>query len=286
MHLIHCRQLNRKAIRILLHHDPELSNLYSLNASKLKSLLYIDSKKATAILQELHSVPLPKLIELYKSRNISMVSFADREYPTLLKEIHDPPLLLFAIGDTKLLHQHALAVVGARHANDYARRALDILLPPLIEHKLVIVSGLAKGTDTLAHKWAMEKGGKTIAVLGGGFFHIYPSENRKLAEHFQKEHLLISEYPPVWRPEKWHFPMRNRIISGLSKGTLIIQAKERSGSLITADYALEQGKEVFAVPGHIDEPLCTGTNDLIQQGAKLVFRGEDILNELYLEKIH
>ena len=180
------------------------------------------------------------------------------------------------------LKREAIAIVGARGADGYSQAALNLLLPPLITNDIVIVSGLAKGADTMAHKRTIEFGGKTIAVLGGGFFHLYPSENRGLAEKIKHEHLLISEYPPIWKPEKWHFPMRNRIISGLAKGTVVIQAKKRSGSLITADFALDASREVFALPGQIDNPLSEGTNHLIQQGAKLISSGQDILEELFL----
>ena len=209
-----------------------------------------------------------------------MITILDREYPPLLKEIHDPPAVLFAMGNLSLLQKPALAIVGARDADEYALRALDRILPALINGEIVIISGLAKGTDTMAHSRAIAHGGDTIAVIGGGFFHIYPSENKRLAERIAREHLLLSEYPPVRRPEKWHFPMRNRIISGLSWGTLVVQAKERSGSLITADFALEEGREVFAFPGPVDSVLSEGTNRLIQQGAKLVANSTDIMDEM------
>ena len=176
-----------------------------------------------------------------------------------MREIHNFPLVLFTIGDKTLLSKQAIAIVGARGADGYSQAALNLLLPPLITNDIVIVSGLAKGADTMAHTRTIEFGGKTIAVLGGGFFHLYPSENRGLAEKMKHEHLLISEYPPTWKPEKWHFPMRNRIISGLAKGTVVIQAKKRSGSLITADFALDANREVFALPGQIDNPLSEGT---------------------------
>nr|WP_249315267.1 DNA-processing protein DprA [Bacillus sp. FJAT-49711] len=232
---------------------------------------------------EFLSINVHKLIKLYNSKNISYITFNDPEYPKALKEIHDPPLILFLMGDKSLLSKHAIAVVGARAANHYARTALDFILPELIRNHIVIISGLAKGTDTYAHEKTIEYGGETIAVLGGGFFHLYPSENKALAAKIVKNHLLLSEYPPIIKPEKWHFPMRNRIISGLSKGTVVVQAKKRSGSLITADMALEAGREVFALPGPIDDSLSEGTNHLIQQGAKLIVSGQDILEELFLD---
>ncbi|MFD1705869.1 DNA-processing protein DprA [Siminovitchia sediminis] len=219
---------------------------------------------------------------VYDANSISVITFQDEEYPEILREIHDPPLILYTVGNKDLLQKPAIAIVGARTADDYANTAISLLLPPLIEQQLVIISGLAKGADTIAHEQTICMDGKTIGVLAGGFFHLYPPENKVLAEQMKKNHLILSEYPPIWKPQKWHFPMRNRIISGLAQGTVIIQAKEKSGSLITADFALEEGREVFAVPGPISSPLSAGTNRLIQQGAKLVTSGHDILEELYI----
>lgn len=146
----------------------------------------------------------------------------------------------------------------------------------------VIFSGLAKGVDTYAHESAIKHGGRTVAVIAGGFEHIYPKENKKLAWKLMSEQLIISEYPPGTRAEKWYFPLRNRIISGLSKGTLVIEAKSRSGSFITAEFALNEGREVFAVPGSILSPAFAGTNNLIQMGAKLVKEPKDIIEEIFL----
>lgn len=233
--------------------------------------------------REFHAIHIKKLLKLYAKENIDILPYNHDDYPALLREIHDPPLVLFSRGDRSLLSKKAIAIVGARDANRYANDAIELLLPPLIDKGIVIVSGLAKGTDTIAHERTIANGGNTIAVLGGGFFHIYPRENRQLADEMKQSHLLLSEYPPIWRPEKWHFPMRNRIISGLTLGTVVIQAKSRSGSLITADQALETGREVFALPGHINQPLSAGTNHLIQQGAKLVTNGQDILEEIILD---
>ncbi|RST75599.1 DNA-protecting protein DprA [Siminovitchia acidinfaciens] len=232
---------------------------------------------------DFQKVDVKRILEKYRANDISIVTIYDNEYPEMLKEIYDPPLALFTLGEKSLLKRNSIAIVGARTADVYAKQAIESLLGPLLERDMVIVSGLAKGTDTFAHRLTIQLGGKTIAVLGGGFFHLYPPENKQLAEQIKKGHLLVSEYPPIWRPQKWYFPMRNRIISGLAKGTVIVQAKVRSGSLITADYALEEGREVFAVPGPIGAPLSEGTNKLIQQGAKLVTSGNDILEELYMD---
>jgi DNA processing protein len=220
-------------------------------------------------------------IRQYENNGIKTITILDEDYPGLLKEIYQPPWVLFVKGDLSLLgKQHKLAVVGSREATQYGRNAIRIMFPPLVEKGLVIVSGLANGIDTLAHEYAMKNGGATIAVIAGGFNHIYPKENVELAIEMMKTQLVISEYPPDTKPVRWQFPARNRIISGMSNGTFIIEAKRKSGSLITASYALNEGREVFSLPGSIFNPHSQGTNDLIQQGAKLVMRSEDILEEL------
>lgn len=279
-HLVHCKSLSPTSLQKILKHDPTLSDLYHQSYQNLQQRMQLNTTKMKKFIQEFESVDIDELHRLYKSHNIFYMTYQDPHYPPLLKEIYNPPFILFMMGHSALLSMHSIACVGARDADKYGYQALEQLLPPLIDVHFAIVSGLAKGIDTFAHKRTIEFGGKTIAVIGGGFFHLYPEENRDLAAQIVKDHLLLSEYPPIWKPEKWHFPMRNRIISGLSKGTIVIQAKRRSGSLITADFALEEGREVFAVPGPIHHPLSEGTNHLIQQGAKLVTSGQDILDEL------
>jgi DNA processing protein len=217
----------------------------------------------------------------YAEKGIQVITYFDDNYPKMLKEIYQPPWCLFTKGNVNLLtNSRKLAFVGAREATLYGKNAIIHLLPPLLEKKMIIVSGLAKGIDSLAHQCTIDYGGQTIGVIAGGFNHIYPKENRLLAEKICNDHLLISEYPPETKPLKWHFPARNRIISGLCEGTIIIEAKRKSGSLITANYAIQEGREVFAVPGSIFSPYSEGTNELIGQGAKLVMSGEDVLVEL------
>ncbi|MCJ7839628.1 DNA-processing protein DprA [Lederbergia sp. NSJ-179] len=280
-HLVHSSFLSHQSIYKLLQVDPTLTHLYTMPPTKLQKIFRFDDKKMNRFSKEFESIQPEKLFRLYQSRNIHFITILDPEYPPLLKEIHDPPFVLFLQGNSSLFHGRLLAIVGARDSDHFGKNSLRLLMPDLIQEKLTIVSGLAKGADTFAHEQAIEFGGKTIGVLGGGFFHLYPRENRKLAEFMAREHLLVSEYPPIKKPEKWHFPMRNRIIAGLSLGTLVIQAKKRSGSLITADMALDAGREVYAIPGPIHHKLSEGTNHLIQQGAKLVSSSTDILEELY-----
>lgn len=215
-------------------------------------------------------------------RNIQWVDFLSEKYPEALSHIYDPPLGLFVMGNTALLNQRSLAVVGSRKATAYGKNVLKKILPDLIQEDWVIVSGLARGIDTYAHHICLEESGKTIAVLANGLDKIYPRENSRLQLEIAGSQCLVSEYPLKTVPLKRHFPMRNRIISGLSRGTVVVEAKERSGSLITAQLALQEGREIFAVPGHIFSENSEGTNALIKQGAVSVLSSQDILDELVL----
>lgn len=205
------------------------------------------------------------------------------DYPRLLAEIADPPPLLFLRGDPAALHRDLIAVVGSRNPSPSGNRAATQLARDLAAAGLGIVSGLALGIDAACHRGALAADGITVAVLGNGADHIYPRQHQSLAEDIlEHDGALVSEFPPGVGPRAENFPRRNRIISGLTLGTLVIEAAPRSGSLITARLALEQNREVFAVPGSIYNPLALGCNGLIQQGAKLVQRAEDVLEELAL----
>ncbi|MBT2756028.1 DNA-processing protein DprA [Mesobacillus foraminis] len=281
IHLVHCKHISWKTIAAFLKEDPELSFVSSSHPRSNSSAATTHSSTIPDSI--LKNIPIDNLLERYQHDEVTIISFFDREYPAILKSIYQPPWVLFAKGDTSLLEAaFPLAVVGSREASLYGKQVIDFLFPELIKHGAVVFSGLAKGIDTLAHLSAINHHGRTVAVIAGGFEHIYPKQNKELAEKLMREHLIISEYPPGTRPEKWHFPFRNRIISGLSKGTLVIEAKRRSGSFITADFALNEGREVFAVPGSILSPSHTGTNDLIQMGAKLVKEPKDIIEEIFL----
>ena len=206
---------------------------------------------------------------------------ADKNYPENLKKIDNPPLKLFVRGKIKTIDRKALAVVGSRKMSYYGKKVTQKLVADLIKEKITIVSGLARGIDTIAHQTALKMGGRTIAVLAGGLDKIYPPENKDLAEKIIKGHgAVVSEFPLGQSAVAENFPIRNRIISGLSLGTLVIEGAAKSGSLITARYAAEQGREVFAVPGPIDAIGSQAPLFLIKQGAKLVETLEDILEEL------
>jgi len=208
-----------------------------------------------------------------------IVTLADNDYPALLLEIPDPPPFIYVYGNLPM-HVNNIAIVGSRHATQYGLSTTKHLSRDLVKHGLTIISGMARGIDTAAHEGALAAGGKTVAVLGSGLARIYPRENEKLYHQIAKNGAVISEFPLDAEPEGHHFPLRNRIISGLSLGTVIVEATLRSGSLITARLAAEQNREVFAVPGSIKSFKSTGTHTLIKQGARLVEQSQDIMDEI------
>ncbi len=208
-----------------------------------------------------------------------LLAYSDEAYPPLLREIADPPLFLYVRGDIGAVSQHGLAVVGSRRPSAYGLQVARRLARDLAERGLVIVSGLARGIDSAAHHGALEAKGKTIAIQGRGMGAIYPAENKRLAEKIAESGALISEFPLGKGPTPENFPIRNRIISGMSLGVLVVEASEYSGSLITARLAAEQNREVFAVPGNITTAQSFGPNHLIKQGAKLADQWMDIVEE-------
>ena len=213
-----------------------------------------------------------------------LLVYSSADFPALLRQIPDPPLVLYLRGNVKVLAQHSLAIVGTRRPSAYGSQVAHRLARDLAERQLVIVSGLARGIDSCAHRGALEaQGGKTIAVQGRGMDGIYPTENRKLAEKIVENGALISEFPLGTGPTPENFPIRNRIISGLSLGVMVVEAAEYSGSLITARLALDQNREVYAVPGNITSAQSFGPNQLIKQGAKLVDQWVDVIEEFPAE---
>lgn len=204
---------------------------------------------------------------------------AQKEYPQKLNKIYAPPSKLYVFGDEAILNKPSIAIIGCRQASEYGKRIAFKFAYELAQKGIIIISGLAKGIDTYAHLGAVKAQGKTVAVLGSGFAHIYPEENKNLCKEIIKTGgAIITEYEKEMKPLKMNFPIRNRIISGLSNGVLVVEAKQRSGTLITVDYALEQGKDVFVIPGNITNQNSFGTNELIKQGAIPVTNVEDILH--------
>jgi DNA processing protein len=209
-----------------------------------------------------------------------LITFAREDYPPLLKQIPDPPLVLYVRGSLKVLAEHAVAIVGTRKPTAYGSQVAHRLARDLAERGLVIVSGLARGIDSCAHRGALEANGRTVAVQGRGMDAIYPAENRRLAEKILEKGAILSEFPLGTGPTPENFPIRNRIISGLALGVVVVEAAEYSGSLITARLAVDQNREVFAVPGNITTAQSFGPNHLIKQGAKLVTDWVDVIEEL------
>lgn len=213
---------------------------------------------------------------------IRALTLEDEAYPAPLREIADPPPVLYLQGELTPADQWSVAVVGTRRATVYGRQVVERLVGELARAGVTIVSGLARGIDAVAHRTALEAGGRTVAVLGNGVDQVYPPEHARLAAQIRTQGALVSEFPPGVPPDAANFPRRNRIISGLTVGTLVVEAGQSSGALITADFAAEQGRDVYAVPGSIFSPASQGTHQLLRDGAKLIVEARDILEELNL----
>jgi DNA processing protein len=224
--------------------------------------------------------PLAQELELIQQHQCHIVTINDDAYPPLLKQIHDPPALLYIIGEFPLQNAPSIAIVGSRSPTEYGKTISHQLSHQLAERGITVVSGFARGIDTCVHRGALEAGGRTVAVFGCGLSIIYPETNRALAGEIIKSGALISEFPMTMPPRGNNFPRRNRVISGLTLGTLVVEASDRSGSLITARHAAEQGREVFAVPGQIFSNVSRGTHSLINQGATLINSVDDLLDAL------
>lgn len=268
--------ITRSMLRKYIKWDPNLHKIFQLNTSEIGDLFNIPTKKALLIYQCIQQINPTKINHPPKS----ILTIYDSDYPTHLKMIPDPPLVLYMSGDVQLLHQQpSISVIGTRKPSYEAFGKLEHIITPLIKQNWVIVSGFAYGIDSMAHRLTLQHHGKTIAVLGGGFNFLYPKENIHLFKDISQLGLVVTEYPPNVPPKRYHFPERNRIISGISNATLVVEATERSGTLITVDQALEQGREVYAIPG---SPLITqtiGCHKLIQDGAKLVMHANDITED-------
>ncbi|MFJ7730451.1 DNA-processing protein DprA [Lysinibacillus sp. NPDC097231] len=259
------------------------SNFEEAPPYEIANALQITLQRAMQISQSFRQIATFPFEEAYERSNIFPIPFYHPFYPGQLFDISSPPTVLYVKGRYSLLTiEKQVAIIGSRKATTYTKTAMDIIVPPLVKHGYTVVSGLARGADTMAHETTIRVGGHTIAVLGHGFNYIYPKENQVLAEKMAEHQLLVTEYPPYMKPEKWHFPMRNRIISGLSQALVVTEAALRSGTLITTECALEQGKDVFVVPGPIDAEQSKGTNKLLLEGAIPVCDGHEIVQTLAL----
>ena len=251
--------------------------------SSLKDLMRVE-RVSEKVAREIKKFEVEKHVErewhFIDKLGLEVLSLDCPGYPPLLKAIYDPPPVLYFKGKNLDEYPVPLAVVGTRMPTNYGKIVTDALCNRLSSMGICIVSGLARGIDTLAHKSALEAGGDTIAVFGCGLSHIYPPENRQLRDKIAGQGTIVSEFPVTMRPDRNNFPARNRVISGLSHGTVVIEAGEKSGALITAEFALEQGREIFAVPGNINSPNSKGTNRLLKTGAILVEGPDSIVQEL------
>jgi DNA processing protein len=263
----------------LLNHFGSAETVWEANEADFQNVPSISQKEVSAILTSRQTYSFAEQEQFLKRHSIRLLDRNDPEYPPLLLQIFDPPHLLYIQGELLPEDEHALAVVGSRHPTNYGSLVTNKLTSELAVAGITIVSGLAKGIDALAHEAALQANGRTIAVLAGGLLNLYPSENKPLARRIVQQGALLSEFHPLAPAHPGMFPVRNRIISGISRAVLIMEAARKSGSLITADQAIEQSRDVFAVPGPITSPLSQGTNDLIRQGARLVTGMEDIWEE-------
>ncbi|HEO3015691.1 TPA: DNA-protecting protein DprA [Streptococcus agalactiae] len=249
----------------------------SLTSLSVRNMAVVSKcKNPTFFIENYKQLDLKKLRQEFKK--FPVLSILDSNYPLELKEIYNPPVLLFYQGNIELLSKPKLAVVGARQASQIGCQSVKKIIKET-NNQFVIVSGLARGIDTAAHVSALKNGGSSIAVIGSGLDVYYPTENKKLQEYMSYNHLVLSEYFTGEQPLKFHFPERNRIIAGLCQGIVVAEVKMRSGSLITCERALEEGREVFAIPGNIIDGKSDGCHHLIQEGAKCIISGKDILSE-------
>jgi len=274
--------LGPKRCRQLVEYFGSPKKVLSASSKSLLRVPEIGEKMVSSIIQERERIDVDEDLKTIDRLGIHLISFQDDKYPQNLLHTFNPPSLLYIRGSLKEEDKDAVAMVGTRRATIYGKMMVRKLARDLAKEGLTIVSGMARGVDTAAHLGALEAGGRTIAVLGCGVDVVYPLENRRLMAEIIESGAVISEFPLRTSPEGVNFPRRNRIISGLSKGVVVVEAPLRSGALITADFALEEGREVFAVPGNINSPYSQGTNRLIKQGAKLVEDAQDILEELDL----
>lgn len=243
----------------------------------------INERAASSLESVRRELDVNTLVDVLRSDGIGIVTIDDDDYPLLLRQIHLPPPVLFVRGSFADDDTDAVAVVGTRQISPYGRAMADEVATGLAQAGVAVVSGLAVGVDGVAHQAALEAGGRTIAVMGSGLRNIYPREHRRLAERIAEHGAVISDYPPDTKPDARNFPARNRLISGLSRGVVVIEAPEKSGALITVDFAADQGRDVFAVPGPVGSK-SDGCNRLIRTGAGLVRSARDVLDDLGIGK--
>lgn len=271
-------------LRALLDYFGDLEAAWQASAHDLRCA-GLDQRSLDNLCQTRRELNLDREVDKLHRARVQVLTWADDDYPRNLREVYNPPPLLFVRGKIENQDEWAVAVVGTRRASVYGKEAARMIGADLAHAGVTVVSGLALGIDSMAHRACLDAGGRTIAVLGCGVDIIYPPQNASLAAEIVERGALVSEYPLGTRPDARNFPPRNRIISGLSLGTVVVEADLGSGARITADFAAEQGREVFAVPGNLFNRGSRGTNRLIQEGAKMVCSVADILEELNLTMV-
>ncbi|MCY4403358.1 MAG: DNA-processing protein DprA [Candidatus Poribacteria bacterium] len=280
LHLSLIQGIGFKTVQFLIKIFGSAEKVLNATPQELEKIDELSNTARESLIHKKLGCSLERELELIQEYECQIITYYDAAYPSLLKEIDTPPLLLYVRGELKPEDGLSIAIVGSREAKDYGRRVSYQLAHQLVNSGLTVISGFAKGIDTCAHRGALEAGGRTIAVMGNGLSLIYPASNRELVEKVIESGALVSEFPMGMKPRSENFPRRNRIISGLTLGTVVVEASNRSGALITARLATEQGREVFAVPGEIFSELSTGTHRLIDNGAKLISTVDDLLEAL------
>ena len=273
--------IGRARFARLEQHFGQMERAWSASAAELEAA-GLDGRAVKAIVSHRPKISLDDEMEKLERLKVKVLTVGDGAYPRMLKEIYDPPPVLYVRGNLTAEDEWSLAVVGTRRPTYYGREVTEQVVSDLARNRITIVSGLAKGIDAAAHRAALDAGGRTIACFGCGLDSVYPRDHVKLAREIMERGALVSEFPLGATPRRENFPLRNRIMSGLSLGVLVVEAGQGSGALITAGLALEQNREVFAVPGSVLSAMSRGTNKLIQEGAKLVGEANDILEELNL----
>ena len=271
-------------MRTLLAAFGDAQSAWEASSERLQSV-GLGPKVLQTLLQVRAEVDLPQVWQRLQAAQVEVVTWLDDHYPRRLNEIDQPPPVLYLRGDVLPEDDFAVAVVGTRRMSAYGRQVTEELAATLAHNGITVVSGLARGVDAIAHQAAIQAGGRTLAVLGSGLDQIYPPENHRLADQVAAHGAVLSDYPLGTSPDAANFPPRNRIISGLSKAVIVVEAGETSGALITASFAAEQGREVFAVPGSIYAPQCKGTNRLIRDGAHPFINCQDVLEVLNMEMV-
>lgn len=280
IHLNLIQGVGSKTVPFLIETLGSAEAVINASAQELEGINELTPSIRKSLTNKKLGSPLERELQLIEEFGCQVVTLYDEEYPTLLKEIDSPPLLLYVRGELIPGDTLSIALVGSREAKDYGRRVSYQLAYQLAQRGITVTSGFAKGIDTCAHRGALEANGRTLAVMGNGLSITYPSGNNEMEKKIIESGALISEFPMGMKPRSENFPRRNRIISGLTLGTVVVEASNRSGALITARLASEQGREVFAVPGEIFSELSTGTHKLIDNGAKLISTIDDLLEAL------